>query len=67
MHPDHPSLPRDPRTLLDTSPVKNVLSVAGGEYSKPVQYPSVAENNPCVTLQVNIDGLSLFKISSVQF
>ncbi|KAK6493020.1 hypothetical protein HHUSO_G2484, partial [Huso huso] len=71
-----PSLPKDARTLMATSTSYNLETVAGGTYhhfgvaqgilSQLASNMELASNN-CVTLQINIDGIPLFKSSNVQF
>ncbi|KAG1663595.1 hypothetical protein GQR58_020325 [Nymphon striatum] len=56
LRPSHPSLPKDPRTLLGTKIDNNVVPNAGGFY-----YHFGLGN--CI----NIDGLPLFKTSCTQF
>lgn len=75
----HPSLPADPRTLLKTkrSEVLDVKSKAGGTYyhfgtlasmtATLEAHQSVLSEGMCLELQVNVDGLPLFKSSSTQF
>ncbi|XP_063615608.1 uncharacterized protein LOC134788707 [Penaeus indicus] len=73
----HPNLPKDPRTLLSTPPGVLVHNVAGGHYhhfgiktgvvSKLNGYRSEVENMAYVSLQINIDGLPIFKSSAGQF
>ena len=72
----HPHLPKDARTLLSTQRMYSIHSKAGGSYfhfgvasciqkelsSLPPDYTISS-----LELQVNIDGLPLFKSSRVQF
>jgi hypothetical protein len=79
LHPYHPSLPRDPRTLLSTPksvPVENLAS--GGVYyhfgiencikklSQDGQTFSNLQNCDELSVQCNIDGLPLFKSTGLQ-
>ena len=79
----HPSLPKDPRTLMKTPRESNITAVEGGAYfhfgiveslskSKDLLYflshsqsHHVGPHN--ISLQVNIDGLPLFKSTCTQF
>ncbi|XP_076313124.1 uncharacterized protein LOC143226245 [Tachypleus tridentatus] len=71
----YPSLPKDPRTLLKTSTSITVKPIAGGLYhhfgiSKGINQMLYPESIPGVKkllLQINIDGLPLFKSSKLQF
>lgn len=78
LHPYHPFLPKDPRTLLKTRKNYDVISIGGGLYhhfgiattllseiksSSPVAVQEISS----VSFQINIDGLPLFKSSSTQF
>ncbi|XP_076342244.1 uncharacterized protein LOC143242660 [Tachypleus tridentatus] len=71
----NPSLPKDPRTLLKTSTSITVKPIAGGLYhhfgiSKGINQMLYPESIPGVKkllLQINIDGLPLFKSSKLQF
>lgn len=75
----HPSLPLDARTLLKTTrtEVMAVQEKAGGTYhyfgifqsmaSTLQVYRSTLTSGMCLKLQVNVDGLPLFKSSSTQF
>jgi hypothetical protein len=75
LHDDHPCLPKDARTLLGTVNVTGIRNVAGGEYYhfglKSAIVPQILSGclsaNTCISVQVNIDGLPLFKSSNVQF
>ncbi|XP_071810762.1 uncharacterized protein [Apostichopus japonicus] len=72
----HPELPKQPRTLLDTSTTYTTVSLSGGQYyhfgvkagvvAKLPEMANVAEYQE-LTIQVNIDGLPLFKSSNNQF
>lgn len=73
----HPELPKDPRTLLKTKVNYNILNKCGGQYyyfgiasSVSNQIKDNAASLPeqfCLKLQINIDGLPLFKSTSDQF
>lgn len=73
-----PNLPRDPRTLLKTPRNENVKDIEGGQYFHfgiVASLTKILTNMSCkfgegvasLYLQVNIDGLPLFKSSSIQF
>lgn len=72
----HPALPKDARTLLKTATHYNTVSINGGSYYhfgiatwvRPItDNMSVSvQNIEEVSLQVNIDGLPLFKSSNMQ-
>jgi hypothetical protein len=71
LKPHIQSLPKDPRTLLKTPTHYSVKKMCGGEYSylglaKGLSHfvtNSVIEGG-CLELQINIDGIPLFKSSS---
>jgi len=76
LHPYHPRLPVDSRTLLHTPRSATISNVAGGVYHY-IGIQSRLErlhqsglltvtNNMCIRMQVNIDGLPLFKSSGMQ-
>ncbi len=77
--PMHPSLPADPRTLLSTRKVDGIVAISGGWYyhfgiaegilaKLSSSHVKLADDeNQKITLQVNIDGLPLFKSSNAQF
>ena len=78
LRPAHPSLPKDPRTLLKTNINYEVQQIAGGSYfhfgvAKGVKSQlGLFEHQTflgCenILLQINIDGLPLFKNSGTQF
>jgi hypothetical protein len=75
LHDDHPCLPKDARTLLGTLTVHDIKSVAGGEYyhfglksALVRQLSSISvPAESCISVQLNIDGLPIFKSSGVQF
>ncbi|KAJ8018126.1 hypothetical protein HOLleu_44057 [Holothuria leucospilota] len=70
----HPGLPKDSRSVLHTARFVDVQNLAGGSYyhfgimkgvlSKLSKYSVVPKQH--VTMQINIDGLPLFKSSSLQ-
>lgn len=72
-----PNLPKDPRTLMKTPTQYNIIRVCGGEYyhfgllngitNKIKNYCSYLPESFCFELQLNIDGLPLFKSTSQQF
>lgn len=75
----HPFLPKDPRTLLKTK-VNHVISYkCGGHYyhfgissavNQQLKAYSLIDTLPdqfCLKIQINIDGLPLFKRASDQF
>lgn len=72
---DHPYLPKDARTLLGTLTVHDIKKVAGGEYyhfglesSLVRQLSSISfTGDSCISVQLNIDGLPLFKSTGIQF
>lgn len=73
----HPSLPKDARTLLKTQTCHSVASLAGGSFhyfgiqnmfSRIFQkLRPVVPSHHSFKLQLNIDGLPIFKSSAVQF
>ncbi|KAG1693759.1 hypothetical protein GQR58_006991 [Nymphon striatum] len=74
----HPLLPKDPRTLLKTKTSYDVANVGGGFYHhfgietsvmSEIQTNSQVEilDIQSVCLQLNVDGLPLFKSSNTQF
>lgn len=77
LRPYHSSLPKDARTLLKTVKVYNISNLAGGSYyhfgiteyvrSLTVSSLVAAEDIEEIKLQINIDGLPLFKSSNSQF
>lgn len=72
-----PTLPKDPRTLLNTQVTYDVSDLAGGQYyhfgilsnlsQKAEPHFYLLDNGFCFSLQINIDGLPLFKSTSDQF
>ncbi|MES9901557.1 MAG: hypothetical protein ABW168_02610 [Sedimenticola sp.] len=77
LRPYHGNLPKDARTLLKTAKVYNILDVAGGSYyhfgicenvkSLILSLPEPIESIQEISIQLNIDGLPLFKSSNTQF
>jgi len=72
----YPELPKDSRTLLLTCGTVQVQSVAGGSYhhfglvaslTNIIDKYGVCDTDTIIKLQVNIDGLPLFRSSSAQF
>ncbi|XP_058631559.1 uncharacterized protein LOC131540562 [Onychostoma macrolepis] len=73
----HPSLPKDARTLLKTQTQHSVVSLASGSFhyfgiQKMFSHifqklTSVVRNHHSFKLQLNMDGLPIFKSSGVQF
>lgn len=75
----HPDIPMDARTLLKTPSQCNVKEISGGSYyhfgveKSLVRILSTTESmntlkdSNFISLQVNIDGLPLFKSSNIQF
>jgi len=71
----HPDLPKDARTLLRTKTKYSIIERAGGQYnyfgiltslrSTLSKYIHTLADNFCLKLQINIDGLPLFKSSSL--
>lgn len=74
LHPHHPQLPLDHRTLLSTPRSTSVCSVAGGVYHHigiescllKLFQSGMLPVTGTVSIQINIDGLPLFKSSSMQ-
>ena len=78
LRPSHPLLPRDPRTLLRTRTSYEINQIAGGCYfhfgvatgvkAQLEKYPHEPFfETESILLQINIDGLPLFKNSGTQF
>lgn len=72
----HPELPKHPRTLLNTTTSYVKRNVSEGKYYHFGNEPGVLSKLPRIMdmmedsdilMQVNIDGLPLFKISNAQF
>ncbi|XP_050706897.1 uncharacterized protein LOC126992284 [Eriocheir sinensis] len=75
----HPSLPKDARTLLSTPRYYDIKQVAGGSYHyfgveallvKVLSHKLTTrtlKDGEHIVLQINIDGLPLFKSSNSQF
>ena len=77
LHPFHPQLPKDPRTLLQTMTKYVIDSIAGREYYQfgvtlglrnlsSAIISNIRDDNE-MHLQINIDGLPLFRSSKTQF
>ena len=76
LRPYFPTLPKDPRTLLRTKTKYEIKELAGGSYyhfgiessilSRFVEHPEFVPDDLCFSVQVNIDGLPLFKSSNHQ-
>lgn len=75
---EHPFLPSDPRTLLKTLVSYEVKDIGGGSYyhfgvlegilSKlAVHYPNHNYQTNHILLNINVDGLPIFKSCNVQF
>ncbi|KAL1279273.1 hypothetical protein QQF64_025946 [Cirrhinus molitorella] len=72
----HPDLPKDARTLLKTKTKYSILERAGGQYhyfgiltsirNVLSKYVHTLADGFSLKLQINIDGLPLFKSSSLQ-
>lgn len=73
LKPFFPSLPKDPRTLLQTKVQYNISDTSGGQYYHFGIVNGIklnigqADVGMEIQLQINIDGLPLFKSSSDQF
>ena len=78
LHPYFSDLPKDGRTLLKTKRVYDIRELGGGQYyhfgllksikcqlAKFVDTLSLTSST-CLALQINVDGLPLFKISNFQ-
>ena len=74
----HPHLPKNPRTLLGTAKQYQVQSISGGSYyhfgiaasiKKAISVVEVSghKDSQSIAMQLNIDGLPLFKSSQTQF
>nr|CAK26786.1 TPA: transposase domain-containing protein [Strongylocentrotus purpuratus] len=72
----HPELPKDPRTLLQTVTDYEITNIAGGEYyhfgvadgiNRISEICIATKDATRINLQINIDGLPLFKSSKTQF
>lgn len=67
------ALPKDSRTLLETPRKVEIVNLAGGKYWHNglehclTQVFSKLSSNLCVRLNINIDGLPLFKSSPITF
>lgn len=73
LHDYHPELPRDSRTLLGTTTLIKLRDTAGGQYyhfglkSSLLQHDLTSFHESCLSVQINIDGLPVFKSSNIQF
>ena len=80
LRPKHPSLPKDPRTLLRTMRCVELKNLAGGVYyhagvssslnkliSSDATFLAAAASVDAILFQINIDGLPLFKSTNMQF
>ena len=74
LRPYHPSLPKDPRTLLRTPTKHNIRNINGGQYCHIGLELGLAnlvlKSNSLslcdqLELQINVDGIPLFKSSSM--
>ena len=76
LNPFHPQLPKDPRTLLQTMTKYVIDSIAGREYYQfgvtlglrnlsSAIISNIRDDNE-MHLQINIDGLPLFRSSKMQ-
>ncbi|XP_061902017.1 uncharacterized protein LOC133649199 [Entelurus aequoreus] len=76
LHLTHPNLPKDGRTLLKTKVQYSIQEKAGGNYhhfgilsslnATLSRYAKTLAEGMTLGLQINIDGLPLFKSSTVQ-
>ena len=67
-------MPKDPRTLFQTKSFLPVTNITGGQYCYFGIRQGILSNiscflkkKDCISIQVNIDGLPLFKSSNGQF
>lgn len=77
VRPYNPKLPKDPRTLLKTKKQYDILDIAGGQchhfgllncvISRINKMVMCLPDDYCFNLQINIDGLPLFKSTQHQF
>ena len=78
LRPYHPHLPKDPRTLLAIPTEAAITEVAGGKYHHvgiEMALKSIVERHSLeapqleniIYIQINIDGLAIFKSSGLQF
>jgi hypothetical protein len=76
LKPYHPNLPKDARTLLNTKCSYDIRDVAGGQYyhfgiargiGEICNLANVVDADTSISLQLNIDGLPIFKSSKTQF
>ena len=77
LRPSFPNLPKDPRTLLHTLRHYDIQCMSGGLYhhfgiaqginqTLPSELKNMS-NLDCIHIQVNIDGLPIFKSTKAQF
>ena len=75
LHAHFPSLPKDPRTLLSTKRSYELKGIAGGKYyhfgiakgvSEKLGIVNISMNVQLLHIQINIDGIPLFKSSKTQ-
>ena len=72
-----PNLPKDARTLVDTPKEYKIMDVPGGHYhhfglahgilERLDMHPKYVQDNACIEVKVNIDGLPIFKSTIEQF
>ncbi len=72
----HPELQKDAQTLLKTNTKHSILTTAGGQYhyfgslsslrNTLLKYIHTVADSFTLKLQINIDGLSLFKSTCLQ-
>ena len=76
LRPYHKELPKDPRTLLSVTRVDGIRAIGGGFYfhfgiadgiKSVLKFDQAFGDCATILLQVNVDGLPLFKSSSTQF
>ena len=79
LKPKHESLPKDPRTLLSTGKVDGVVAISGGWYYhfgiangilaklSSSHFKLTDDENQEIAIQINVDGLPLFKSTNAQF
>ena len=74
--PFHPQLPKDPRTLLSTQKVSGIKDISGGQYyhfglvneiRKQIDCDRFLRAHSTIQVQLNVDGLPLFKSTNEQF
>lgn len=76
LHVQHPDLPKDPRTLLQAVRQYETQDILGGQYyhfgtkeaiTQCLKSCSVNSDIQTLAIQINIDGIPLFKSSNMQF